>query len=140
MIRNYIESDITEITKLGSFLHKNYKFKLDVFSKCLVCVLEEKLVGFIVYSIMYERAEIIDIVVDSDYRERGYGKCLISAALDEIKSNKCQNVTLEVSSGNAIAIKFYSNFGFKKVREIKSYYFDIESNVCHDAYLMELKF
>ena len=35
MIRNYIGSDIAEITKLGSFLHKNYKFKLDVFSKCL---------------------------------------------------------------------------------------------------------
>lgn len=140
MIRNYIESDITEITKLGSFLHKNYRFKLDIFSKCLVCVEEEKLVGFIVYSIMYERAEIIDIIVNPDYRERGYGKCLIIKALDEIKNNKCLNITLEVSSNNDVAIKFYSNLGFKKVRRIKNYYFDIESNVCYDAYLMELRF
>lgn len=140
MIRNYTENDITNITELGNILHKNYEFKLDVFSKCLVYTIEDKFIGFIIYSIMYERAEIVDIIINTDYRNRGYGKKLINNALNDIKKNNCKNVTLEVSVDNEMAIKFYVGFGFKIVKLIKNYYLNIKSGTNKDAYLMELKF
>ena len=54
MIRNYTKDDIYNIEKLGRELHDNYKFSLDVYSKCLV-VEDKKIVGFITYSIIYDR-------------------------------------------------------------------------------------
>lgn len=46
-------------------------------SNALVIIEEEKVIGFIVYSIIYEELEIIDIVVDPRSRNKGYAKALL---------------------------------------------------------------
>ncbi len=140
MIRFYCDSDIESITKLGSQLHNNYKFKLDTFSKCIVLIKEEKLIGFAVYSLIYERAELIDIIINVSNRKKGYGKKLLDFVLREVISNKCESITLEVCVNNMDAINLYSNMGFKKVRLIKNYYFNKKCNQYFDGYIMELKF
>lgn len=140
MIRFYCDSDIESITKLGSQLHNNYKFKLDTFSKCIVLIKEEKLIGFAVYSLIYERAELIDIIINVSNRKKGYGKKLLDFVLRDAISNKCENITLEVCVNNMDAINLYSNMGFKKIRLIKNYYFNKKCNQYFDGYIMELKF
>ena len=70
IVRTYRKQDISYINKLGSQLHDNYKFNLDSFSNCFVCEFEDKILGFVTYSIIYERAEIIDIVINENYRRR----------------------------------------------------------------------
>lgn len=132
MIREYVKEDISSINKLGKDLHSNFDFKLDTYSKCLVCE-DNKIVGFIIYSIIYERAEIIDIIVDEKERRKGYGNKLIKKAIEDIKLNKCNNITLEVKMSNKGAITLYSKHGFKVVSNRKDYY-DNE-----DAFLMELE-
>lgn len=131
-IRNYKKEDIPDIEKLGLLLHNNYKFLLDDFSNALVIIEEEKVIGFIVYSIIYERAEIIDIVVDPRSRKKGYAKALLNYLINDIISERCDNITLEVNKTNEIAIGLYKSIGFSVVATRKGYY---EGS---DGYLMEM--
>lgn len=131
-IRNYKKEDIPDIEKLGLHLHDNYKFLLDDFSDALVIIEEEKIIGFIVYSIIYERAEIIDITVDPRSRNKGYAKALLNYLINDIISERCDNITLEVNKTNKIAIGLYKSIGFSAVATRKGYY---EGS---DGYLMKM--
>ncbi len=132
MIRDYIDLDISSIEILGKELHDNYKFSLDTFSKCKIVELNNSVIGFITYSIIYDRAEIIDIIIKEEFRNKGYAKKLIDEAIKDIKSNNCQNITLEVRKTNP-AVNFYIKLGFEIVSIRKGYYNGI------DGYLMEKK-
>ena len=132
MIRNYNKDDIDNIEKLGNELHSNYKFNLDTFSKCLVFE-DEKIIGFITYSIIYDRAEIIDIIVSKEERNKGLGKRLLLEAINDCKTNNCKNITLEVRKSNKIAIDFYKKNGFNIISMRKKYYKE------EDGYLMGLE-
>lgn len=121
-IRKYQEEDINSINRLGGTLHNDFKFELNVFSSCLVIDEDGSLIGFVIYSIMYDRAEIIDIIIDPLYRNMGYGKKLLSGVIGIINDLKCLNITLEVSEKNKVAIKLYESLGFIKAAVRKNYY------------------
>jgi len=55
---------------------------------------------------------IHDIVVHPDYRRAGVGQALLGAAHDLALSRGCCKLTLEVLSGNALAMRSYTRFGF----------------------------
>ena len=131
LIRKYKKEDLEDINKLGSLLHLNYEFKLDEFSDAFIIKEDDNFVGFIVYSIIYERAEIIDIIIKPCYRKCGYANKLFSYTLDVIKSKNVDNVTLEVNEENTAAIDLYEKFGFKICGVRKKYYND------KDGYLMK---
>ena len=132
IIRNYEKKDIEKINKLGLMLHNNYDFKLDRYSNCLILEDYNEFIGFIVYSVIYERAEIIDIIINPLNRKKGYGKKLLEEVILKVKENKCQNITLEVSRKNKIAVSLYKNYGFK-IQAIRKKYYNGD-----DGYLMML--
>lgn len=132
MIREYIENDIIDIEFLGKELHDNYKFSLDTFSKCKVIEINNKIIGFITYSIIYDRSEIIDIIIKEEFRNKGYAKKLIDNISIELINNKCKNITLEVNEINP-AVHFYQKTGFEIVSVRKGYYNN------NNGYLMEKK-
>ena len=105
---------------------------MDVFYNCLVLEENERVFGFIIYSVIYDRAEIIDIIIDSKYRLKGYGKKLLDYVIDKIKETGCLNVTLEVACNNLPAIKLYESLGFVVEAKRKNYYDNT------DGYLMML--
>lgn len=133
MIRKYNKSDINQIELLARNIHKNYEFKLDLFSDCLVYELNDTIIGFIVYSILYDRAEIVDIVIDSLYRKNGYANLLMKRVIHICKSKSCLNISLEVNENNLPAISLYKKNGFIKSSVRKGYYGN------SDAYLMILE-
>jgi len=55
---------------------------------------------------------IHDIVVHPDYRGAGVGQALLGAAHDVARARGCCKLTLEVLSGNALAMRSYARFGF----------------------------
>ena len=128
---NYID----ELNKLGSCLHKNFEFNISEFNKCKLLLDETKLIGFITYTVIYERAEILDIVIDCNFRNKGYGNILLNNCVDDIKKSNCINITLEVSENNLAAINLYKKNGFKILAVRKNYYHN--NNEYIDAYLME---
>lgn len=122
LIRNYKNDDINKINELGSLLHEKYEFSVDEFSNCLIIEESNDIIGFVIYSIIYERSEIIDIIIDPKKRHNGYGFKLLNYAIDVIIKNNCENITLEVNSLNVAAINLYKKLGFKIVATRKKYY------------------
>jgi len=131
LIREYNVKDINAILNLGKLLHNDYKFLLDEFSKCIVIEEDNNILGFLVYSIIYERSEIIDIIINPAYRKKGLGYGLLNYAINDIIKRNCDNITLEVNCINTSAINLYKKSGFKIETIRKNYYND------NDGYLMK---
>lgn len=108
--------------QLKDFLHNNNIMQLDYnpFSNNIIYVLNNQIVGFLNYSIMYEKAEINNIFVDKDFR----GIHIASQMLEYLirKCKDCENITLEVCKTNRIAISLYNKFNFKAVAIREKYY------------------
>lgn len=99
-----------------------------VYNKTYIALEDNKIIGFIIYAVIYDRGELIDIYVNKNYRRMGIAKKLIEIMLDSMK--ECNNISLEVRKDNMEAYNLYSKFGFKTVSVREKYYDGI------DAYLM----
>ena len=103
------------------------------FSKRLEYVENDKTIGYLDYSLIYDRMEIDNIYVLEEYRNKKIATLLIDY-LEKIAEEKdLINITLEVRESNFIAIHLYEKMGFIKVAIRKYYYGD------EDAILMEKK-
>lgn len=113
---NFISDELEKYLKENNIFISNN----DPFSKSIIYYENNKIVAFLNYSMIYERAEINYIFVLENYR----GKKIASKMLEfMIKSCKiCENITLEVRKSNSIAISLYRKFGFKEVAIRKNYY------------------
>jgi len=99
------------------------------FSKCLACFEDNEIVGFLDFSVIYNKIEINDIFVNEQYRNLGIASKLLEHMINSVE--EIENITLEVRVDNEIAIKLYKKFGFEIIGTRKNYYKDI------DGYLME---
>ena len=122
--KNYFSSPWTK----EQFL---YEIKENEFSKIIVAIDEEKIVGFLVYWILFDNAQICNICVVDEYRNKGIASKLFDLAEEDFKKNECFNITLEVRVSNNPAINLYLKRGFRKIGIRRSYYQDGE-----DAYYM----
>ena len=115
-----------DIGKLNSIFKKyknDYNPIINEFTKIYVYELDNEIVAFLIFNIMYEKCEIVDIYVLDDYRRKGIANSLIS----EIeKDYNLENITLEVSCMNEFAINLYEKLGFKKAAIRKNYYNDCD--------------
>lgn len=92
---------------------------------------DNKVIGILDYSLIYERIEIDNIKVNENYRNRMVGSKLMSYLVSVAIENRVVNITLEVRKSNEVAIHLYKKFGFHEVAIRKYYYGD------EDAILME---
>ena len=54
-----------------------------------------------------------DMVVSSNYQNRGIGKALLDHAIEYAKAQQIERITLLTDQSNQKAQKFYSSFGFE---------------------------
>ena len=110
---------------LLSDIFKEYKDKynpiINEFTKIYAYKIDNKIVSFLIFNIMYDKCEIIDIFVSNSYRRKYIAQSLIN---EISKDYTIDNITLEVSEKNLGAIKLYEKVGFKKVAIRKNYYKD----------------
>lgn len=59
---------------------------------------------------------IHDLYVDSAARGRGTGQALLGFVENQARQRQCCKVTLEVLTGNDVAVSAYERFGFEKYR------------------------
>lgn len=103
------------------------------FSNYYVYKIDNKIVAFINYDIIYERIELVDIYVLEEYRNQKIATKLIEKMLEDATNNNVKSISLEVRKDNEKAIKLYNKFDFKEVAIRKNYYHMI------DGILMEKK-
>ena len=122
--------DINEID--NSFINKDYlenELNNNPYAKVLLLKEDNKVIGYIYYSDIYERVEINQFEIDANYRNRGNGNLLLQAMINKVH----KDITLEVREDNKKAIHIYEKMGFKKVAIRKNYYQGI------DGILMEMR-
>ena len=102
------------------------------FIKYIGYLLDDVVIGYIEYSVLYEKAEICNIFVNEDKRNMGVGFLMMKYLITYLKSSNIYNITLEVSVLNSSAISLYKKFGFVEVAKRNGYYNGV------DGILMEL--
>lgn len=83
---------------------------------------DNEIVGYLDYSLIYDRIEIDNFFVEEEYRGCGIGKKLLSYLVVIGINNHVVNMTLEVRKSNDIARNLYKKFGFREVALRKFYY------------------
>jgi len=91
----------------------------------------DKVLGYVDYSLIYDRIELDNIFVDEASRREGIGNKLMSYLVAVAIDSHVINITLEVRVSNEVARNLYKNFGFREVALRKFYYGD------EDGILME---
>jgi ribosomal-protein-alanine N-acetyltransferase len=71
-----------------------------------------------------DELHITVIAVDPSVRQRGHGKRLLSALLQQARQKGAIYATLEVASNNPAAIALYSDAGFQSAGTRLKYYSD----------------
>ncbi len=84
------------------------------------------ILGYLIYKLIDNEAEIESIAVKKEFRNQG----IASKLVQEIKA---ETVFLEVRKSNIPAISFYNKSGFEQIAIRKNYY----SNPCEDAIIMK---
>lgn len=103
-----------------------FDIKNNPFTKYFTYTIDNKPVAFINYYLIYERAELININVTSNYQNQKIGTKLLEYMINDCKNNNANNITLEVKVTNYNAIHLYEKIGFKKIGLRKGYYQGID--------------
>lgn len=137
MIRKLKIEDIKQVEELGNLISPHFsktnnleEMENNQFTKILVYEEEKMIKGFLMYTELEETADIVDIAVKEEARNKKIASCLMDYMLSDLKES-VKLITLEVRKSNTPAIALYKNFGFEIVNTRKKYYMDGE-----DAYLM----
>lgn len=126
MIREYSSLDNVAVNLLGKELKSNFDIESrGELEKVLVYQEQGKIVGFLVYTQLYEVIELLYIVVDRNYRRSGVGRKLV----EYLYKTPSERIILEVRSSNVSAIEFYVSLGFKPIRTIRNYYDGVEDAI-----------
>ena len=116
-------SDILYIEELYKDLDNN------PFGNYLLLVEDNEIIGYLYYSDIYDRVEINQIEIKTNYRRNGKATMLMHKLIDD--TNK--SITLEVNKNNIPALNLYKKFDFNEVAIRKNYYNGV------DGILMERK-
>ena len=121
-----IEEVKNDDLSLNKFLDDNNIDKpiTSPFSHDIIYIEKDVIIGFLNYSIMYEKAEINMIYVLEKFRNKGVGSKLLDYALKKCKI--CENITLEVRKNNVCAINLYKKVGFREVAIRQNYYGSVD--------------
>lgn len=116
--------DIKLIENLFKLYKEKYNPIINDYTHILSLKIDNEYVGFLIYQLLYESAEIIDIFVLDEYRNKGIGKALINKMLE---NKQIEKVTLEVKNDNKLGIMLYNSLGFKPVSIRKGYYNGVDA-------------
>ena len=98
------------------------EFSTNPYLKIITYVEKDKIIGFLLYSLIYDRIEIEQFEVITKERGKGIGDKLLKYLIEKYQDTDIKNITLEVKEDNIIAINLYKKYGFKNVSTREKYY------------------
>ena len=91
-------------------------------SHLVVAKIDNEIVGFAGFKILFDEADIMNIVVKKSLRGKGIGSLLLKNLIDLFYSFSLNALNLEVNEKNVVAIHLYEKFGFQRISVRKKYY------------------
>ena len=82
----------------------------------------ETAVGFMLYRLTAEEAEVLAVAVAPDYRRRGVGRQLMEETMRHAYRDGAHEIHLEVEETNSAAIALYRDVEFRESGRRKGYY------------------
>ena len=135
--------DLPELVRIENTVHVSpwteaqFKGELEKpYSKVLVFTDDEtdsQVAGYVVYWLLYDEAQILNIAVDLKHRGVGFAKKMIQRVVTDAIHKNVRKVLLDVRKGNTAAIELYQKMRFVISQVRKGFYSDGE-----DAYTMSL--
>lgn len=116
----------------GAFL---YEIEQNRVARCRVVRHGGRLVAYLCLWDIADEIHITNIAVHPQHRRRGIARALMTAVLEEARSQGHQVVVLEVRPSNQEAIGLYDSLGFQVVGRRRGYYYDTGE----DALVMEAR-
>lgn len=133
IIKNEFNHEVLEKLKKVDVNINDYYID-SVYRNIKIYIIDDKIIGYIIYDLLIDKIEIVNIFVKEEYRRNNYAYYLLNNIILLAKNSKYQNISLEVSINNQAALNLYQKLGFQKVALRKQYYADKS-----DAFLMLLK-
>lgn len=100
----------------------------------LVVTGADAILGYLVFMVVGEVADLNRIAVVSGSRRLGVAAALLEAGLEQLPARDVATVLLEVSETNEAAIRLYARAGFTEIARRRRYYRDGT-----DAVMLELR-
>eukprot|EP01121_Diplochlamys_sp_Union-15-3_P001065 TRINITY_DN1092_c0_g1_i1.p1 TRINITY_DN1092_c0_g1~~TRINITY_DN1092_c0_g1_i1.p1 ORF type:complete len:191 (+),score=27.68 TRINITY_DN1092_c0_g1_i1:43-573(+) len=122
-IMSLMEKDLSE-----PYCVYTYRYFINNWPKlCWLAMDGDKCVGAVVCKLDYHKTKsfrgyIAMLAVDKDYRKLGIGSQLVIKAIEKMKEENGEEVTLETEITNKAALALYQNLGFVKDKRLLRYY------------------
>ncbi len=91
-------------------------------SKTLLAEQDGAILGFVLYRLAADEAEILTLVCAAEARRRGIARHLVQAAATDAADSGAAHLFLEVGTDNEPARGLYAALGFKQIGQRKEYY------------------
>lgn len=88
----------------------------------VVAKYENEIIGFAGIKIIFDEADLMNIVVKKSARNQHIGSLLLDNLLKYAKKNNILSIMLEVNEKNTPAILLYKKYGFEQISVRKNYY------------------
>ena len=129
MIRDFDATDLESVRKLLSSIPEVTQWPADDFLlasqrnfSLRVAEEEGSVCGLVVFRIIADETEILNLAVDSSQRRRGTGSRLIQDVIAASNSAGVGKIFLEVRESNGAARSFYARMGFTETGRRRQYY------------------
>ena len=136
LIREMQAGDVPSVYKLQEMLAfqkwSEAQILAEIFLPCAVTKVAYDgglLVGYAIFHVIADEAELLSIAVDPTRQREGIAKAIYAETLSELKSREVQTLFLEVRVRNIGAQQFYQSLGFVETYRRKRYYADGEDAV-----------
>lgn len=90
--------------------------------QCWVLANKDEIIAHGVMSVAVEECHLLNLCVNPDYQQRGYGRRLFKLLLERAYSLNAAVCFLEVRQTNVNALILYKSLGFVQIGERKNYY------------------
>ncbi|MDY6084363.1 MAG: ribosomal protein S18-alanine N-acetyltransferase [Dialister sp.] len=88
----------------------------------LVCLREDRIVGYACYWFVLDEAQLVNVAVLPENRKQGLAKKLLEEGLAEARKRHMKTMFLEVRAGNLPAQALYRKYGFSVITLRKAVY------------------
>ena len=99
-----------------------HELKNNPFGKYLIYKEDNKIIGYLYYSDIYDRTEINQFEIETSHRNCGKGRILLTKMINIVD----KSITLEVKKDNLPAIHLYKSAGFVEKAIRSGYYQGID--------------
>lgn len=126
MIRSIEPDDVPAVLEIES-RHTQGRWSAALFERCFtsfyrgwVALSEEKVVGYVIMTLVADQAELLNIAVAPRCRRQGVGKLLLEHGEQTLSSGT--SIFLEVRASNQPAILLYESLGYCEMGVRHNYY------------------